>query len=83
MEVRSPSQPSAQQDDLERRSRLVSLVYDVLRDMKTTGEATSVAMCSQLSWAFLDRATALANIEAAKPEVRGPKVPVSMYSTAN
>ncbi len=75
-----PNQPLAQSDDLERRSRLVSLVYEVLRDMKApTDEAMSMA--TALSRAFSDKATALANLEAAAPKVRKPKLPASMYST--
>jgi hypothetical protein len=71
-----------QKDEYERRSRLVSLAYGVLREMKTPADdATNRAMCSDLSRAFLEKATALANVEAAAPRVRGPK-PASMYSTA-
>jgi hypothetical protein len=80
--TRSPNRQLAESDDLERRSRLVSLVYEVLRDMKApTDDATSMATCSQLSRAFSDKATALANIEAAAPKVRGPTLPASIYST--
>jgi hypothetical protein len=54
----------------------------VLQEMKTPADdATSMAMCSDLSRAFLDKATALANVEATAPRVRGPK-PANMYSTA-
>jgi hypothetical protein len=78
----SPHLPVIQRDDLERRSRLISLVYEVLRDMKTpTDEATNRAMFSDLSQAFLDKATELENLEAAAPTLRGPKLPKSMYST--
>jgi hypothetical protein len=71
-----------QSDEYERRSRLVSLAYEVLREMKPPADdATSMAMCSYLSRAFLDKATALANVEATAPRVRGPK-PANMYSTA-
>jgi hypothetical protein len=80
VKARSPNQPLAQSDDFERRSRLISLVYEVLRDMKTpTDEATSMA--TDLSRAFSDKATALANLEAAAPRVLKPKLPASMYST--
>jgi hypothetical protein len=80
----SPNQAAARSDELERRSRLISLVYEVLRDMKTpTVEATNIAMFSDLSRAFQNKATALANLEAAEPKPRGPKMPASMYSTAN
>jgi hypothetical protein len=76
----SPNQPLAQSDDSERLSRLVSLVYEVLREMKTpTDEATSMA--TDLSRAFSNKATALANLEAAAPKVRQPKLPASLYST--
>jgi hypothetical protein len=80
---RSPDQRLAptQSDEYERRSRLISLVYEVLRDMKTpTDDATSMAR--DLSRAFSDKATALANLEAAAPRVRGAKLPANMYSTA-
>jgi hypothetical protein len=71
-----------QRDEYERRSRLVSLAYEVLREMKTPADdATNMAMLSDLSRAFLDKATALANVEATAPWMRGPKLP-SMYSTA-
>jgi hypothetical protein len=83
----SPNQAAARSDELERRSRLISLVYEVLRDMKTpTVEATNIAMFSDLSRAFQNKATAQANLEAAEPhepKPRGPKMPASMYSTAN
>ena len=58
-------------DEYERRSRLVSLAYEVLRDMKTpTDEATNMAMCSDLSRAFFDKAAALGILEAAAPQPR-------------
>ncbi len=80
MKAGSPNQPLVQSDDLERRSRLISLVYEVLRDMETsTDEAASMA--TDLSRAFSDKATALANLEAAEPRARGSKSPTSMYST--
>jgi hypothetical protein len=70
----------AQSDEYERRSRLISLVYEVLRDMKTPrDDATSMA--TDLSRAFSDKATALANLKAAEPRVRERKLPASMYST--
>jgi hypothetical protein len=75
LEVKMP----IQNDEVERRSRLVSLVYEVLRDMEApTDEATSMVF---LSRAFSDKATALANLEAAAPKERKPKLPSSMYST--
>jgi hypothetical protein len=70
----------AQSNDFERRSRLISLVYEVLRDMETpTNDATSMA--TDLSRAFSDKATALANLKAVAPKVRERKLPPSMYST--
>jgi hypothetical protein len=64
-------------DELERRSRLVSLVYEVLRDMKTPDSgATSIEVLSALSRAFsdkvvvLDKETTPANGGAAKTPVR-------------
>jgi hypothetical protein len=78
MNTRSLTQQS---DEYERRSPLVSLAYEVLREMKTPADdATSMAMCSDLSRAFLE-ATALAIVAATAPRVRGPK-PANMNSTA-
>ena len=45
------------ENEIDRRSRLVSLAYEVLRDMKTPDDATDVEMLSLLSRAFSDRAT--------------------------
>jgi hypothetical protein len=66
-----------QNDEIERRSRLVLLVYEVLRDMETPAEeATNTAVLSALSRAFLDKATVLdkalaqANSEFAAPRER-------------
>jgi hypothetical protein len=66
-----------QNDDVERRSRLVSLVYEVLQDMETPAEdATNTVVLLALSRAFLDKATALdkatvqANSEVAAPRER-------------
>ena len=69
MKTRSLNQSAGtQSDEFERRSQLVSLVYEVLRDIKTPTEgATNMAMFSDLSRAFLDKATALTNLEAAAP----------------
>jgi hypothetical protein len=64
-----------QSNDYDRRSRLVSLAYDVLRDMKVPVDATDEAMLSLLSRAFL--AKAVAELEPLK--VKGSK-PVSMFS---
>jgi hypothetical protein len=71
-------------DEYERRSRLVSLAYEVLRDMKTpVDEATNMAMSSDLSRAFFDKATALANLDKdAAPTARALELPVSVYSIA-
>ena len=55
-------------DDFDRRSRMISLVYNVLRDMESpAGGATEKAMCSTLSKAFADRALALSRLEATEP----------------
>jgi hypothetical protein len=73
-----------QSDEYERRSRLVSLAYEVLRDMESPSEGTTnMALFSHLSRAFLDKATALANVEDVAPGSRGPKLPASMYSIAD
>jgi hypothetical protein len=76
---------SIQNNEFERRSRLVSLVYDVLRDMETpANEATSTEVLSALSQAFLDKmdvldkATAQAKGMVAKPPKRQK---VMMFST--
>jgi hypothetical protein len=73
LEVKMP----IQNDEIERRSRLVLLVYEVLRDMETPAEeATNTAVLSALSRAFLDKATVLdeataqANSEFAAPTER-------------
>ena len=71
-------------DEYERRSRLVSLAYEVLRDMKTPAdEATNMAMFSDLSRAFFDRATALAHLKvaAARRKPRTDMYSKGMYST--
>jgi hypothetical protein len=76
---------SIQNDEIERRSRLVLLVYDVLRDMETPAkEATSTEVLSALSRAFLDKMVVLdkgsaqANGEVAAPPKRQK---VMMFST--
>jgi hypothetical protein len=70
-------------DEYERRSRLISLVYEVLRDMKTPpDEATSMAAFSDLSRAFSDKATTLTNLEAAASMVRGSRSRASLSSKA-
>jgi hypothetical protein len=77
MKMGRPRQVKANVSD--RRSRLVSLVYEVLRDMKTPDEAMDEEMLLFLSRAFLDKATA--KREADAPKERGDK-PTFMYSTA-
>ena len=70
-----------QSDEYERRSRLVSLAYEVLRDMETPAdEATNMAVFSALSRAFFDKATAQANFGAA-PKVRRNS-PTVVYATS-
>ena len=51
-------------DEFERRSRLVSVAYDVLRDMEPPADgATTAVVLSALSQAFLDKAAAVAKLE--------------------
>jgi hypothetical protein len=51
-------------DEFERRSRLVSLAYEVLRDMKSpSDEATTEVILSDLSRAFLEKAATLPPID--------------------
>ena len=58
-------------DELERRSRLISLAYEVLRDMEPPADgATEMAMLSDLSRAFFEKAAAVGNFEAAARRVR-------------
>jgi hypothetical protein len=58
-------------NEIERRARLVSLVYEVLRDMEAPAdETTNMEVFSALSRAFFDKATALANLGAAAPNLR-------------
>jgi hypothetical protein len=68
----------SQNDEYDRRSRLVSLAYEVLQDLKIPTAATDEAMLSLLSRAFLAKATAL--VALGPPKERGDK-PVSMFST--
>jgi hypothetical protein len=76
---------SIQNNEFERRSRLVSLVYDVLRDMETpANEATSTEVLSALSQAFLDKMAVLDKATAqAKGMVANPpkRQKVMMLST--
>ncbi len=68
-----------QNDEVERRSRLVSLVYEVLRDMETPAEeATNTTVLSALSRAFLDKATAQGNRRVDAPKERHKSVMFSM-----
>lgn len=65
--------------EIERRARLVSLVYEVLRDMEAPAdEATNMEVFSALSRAFFEKATAQANREPATS--KAPRKSV-MYST--
>jgi hypothetical protein len=67
-------------DEYERRSRLVTLAYEVLRDIESPADsATERAMLSDLSRAFFDKATALANVETA---ARGARRKVRGYHYA-
>jgi hypothetical protein len=66
-------------DEIERRSRLVLLAYEVLRDMEAPAEeATSRAVFSALARAFLDKATAEANRETSSPRERRKSAMFSM-----
>jgi hypothetical protein len=54
-------------DEYERRLRLVSLTYEVIRDMKMpAAEATDEEMFLHLSWASLDKAAAIMKHEAVR-----------------
>jgi hypothetical protein len=56
----------AEMNEFERRSRLVSLTYEVLRGVQLPeGEATTKVMLSVLTQAFLEKAAALAKLEGA------------------
>jgi hypothetical protein len=66
-------------DEIERRSRLVSLVYEVLLDIETPDEeATTAVVLSALGRAFLNKATSQANPEATAPRKRPKSVMFSM-----
>jgi hypothetical protein len=68
----------SENDEYNARSRLVSLVYDVIRDMKMPADGvTDVEILSLISQAFLAKATAPAEPEL--PKAHGSK-PVSMFS---
>ncbi len=65
-----------QDDDLERRSQLISLVYEVLRDMETPAEgATEIATLSALSQAFADKAVAWQSSKPQRPGRAGSRLP--------
>jgi hypothetical protein len=73
-------------DALDQRSRLISLVYEVLREMETPTEgATDMAMCSAISRAFSDHAIALLDLgTAASPTPRkSPRICFQGRSDAN
>jgi hypothetical protein len=76
------------EDEYERRLRLVLLTYEVLEDMETpTDEATSAAMFFLLSRAFFDKPPTLANLEAAslrgeEPTRASPRASTPRGSTA-
>jgi hypothetical protein len=58
-------------DEYERRSLLITLAYEVLRDMEAPAEdATDMTMLSDLSRAFFDKASVPANVEAVTPRAR-------------
>jgi hypothetical protein len=68
-------------DDFKRRSRLISLVYEVLRDMESPADGASEgAICSVLSKAFAEKAVALPKIEGVEPRGRN-KSPMEIYPT--
>jgi hypothetical protein len=67
-------------NESEQRLQLVSLLYEVLRDMKTQDDTTDAEMLSLLSRAFFDKGTAMAKLEAVAPKERVDK-PTFMYST--
>ncbi len=70
MNIRLPNVqlPPVSAEELERRSRLVALVYEVLRKVEAPADgATDIETCSILSRAFAEKAIELANHEAAEP----------------
>jgi hypothetical protein len=68
-------------DEIERRSRLVLLVYEVLRDMEAPAdEATNMEVFSALSRAFLDKAIAQGSRETPSRRERRES---SMFYTQN
>jgi hypothetical protein len=80
VKARFPNQPLAQSDDFERHSRLVSLVYEKLRDMEVPTDEGDEHGYIPVSGVLI-RQPALANPAATAPKVRKPKLPASMYPT--
>jgi hypothetical protein len=72
---------SPSDDDYDRRSRLVGLVYEVLRDIKMPEDATDRERLLLLCRAFSDKATAPAKPEAREPKGREATL-TYMYSVA-
>ena len=67
----------------ERRSRLVMLVYEVLRNMESPADdATDIAVLSDLSRAFFDKAAALASLDAVTPRARERSPTILGYGAA-
>jgi hypothetical protein len=63
-------------DDYERRSRVISLVYDVLRDdVPVPDDAKESEILSALAKTFAERALDAAAREAAQPEIDPDKLP--------
>jgi hypothetical protein len=72
--------PKLLSDEYDRRSRLVLLAYEVLRDIKMPAdEGTDVEILSLLSFAFLEKASQSPQLKAAAPEGRRGN-PSSMFS---
>jgi hypothetical protein len=69
------------ENESDQSLRLVSLAYEVLRDMKTPDDdATDQEMLSLLSQAFFDKATALAKLEPAAPAAPKERRGTIMFS---
>ncbi len=72
-----------QSDEHERRSRLVTLVYEVLRDMESPADdATDMMLFSELSRAFFDKAAALASLKAVAPRAQEKSPTIVEYGAA-
>jgi len=68
-------------DEHERDLRLVSLTYEVLRDLEMpTDEVTDKAVFLRLSRAFSDKATALADPRAAARKKHNELLPAASHS---